>query len=45
MPIFSSQHQRLADSFKSTSQTAFGGQLSYYGSLGACLYELLATNC
>ena len=42
MPIFSSQ--RLADSFKSTSQTAFGGQLPYYGSLEACLYELLATS-
>ena len=27
-----------------TSQTAFGGQLPYYGSLEACLYELLATS-
>ena len=44
-PFLAASSQRLADSFKSTSQTAFGGQLPYYGSLEDCLYELLATNC
>ena len=37
----------LADNFnfKATSQTAFGGQLPYYGILEAGLCELLTADC